>query len=565
MKLIKIEKFPIMALALASGVLAILTPDWRTELQASAYISTGYSADTVVPDFVVPTLLPSCSLNAQPSSVSAGDSVTLTPSCTGTEGYASYSWTGGTCEGATSFSCTVTPSVTTSYSVTATNAIGKGNTASATVIVVSKIRASFTYYTKSASTPLEIDFTASGSSSNSADNLIFSWNFGDGKTGEGTNVQHSYQNAGNYTVNLTVDNGNGQSTTVSSTVIATAATKITQPSTLIAANSFALNNSADKAIPILINDQPLFQILSGLNSENWFEFYAKAGQSYTIDIPGASVGKSINPSLSLYDSAGKLLVNQTNTKGNGQSIQIIWTAPKSDFYRIKVTNSVSNTLKSSTVEQKGEATDYAYQIRVFLTDAPQRGIIKGTILSSCDHRGISGADVSIVGVLNSSTLTDKFGAFSIPVTPGNYYVKAVAAGFREASKSAVLGQDGLTITSIDLLTASTCANVLKPIDPLIQAQQAPVVYDDQQSILFIKDIVVNGQVYYVELTNIGDYRFQISGILPIPGVIHTNYAEYFPLTSIANLPEVFANNSTWKIKLKSDNNSVMSIDSVAPF
>src|SRR5665811_542860 len=58
---------------------------------------------------------PQCTLTAIPAMISAGASSTLTASCS--PAATSFEWSGGTCDGATSSNCTVTPSVTAPYSV----------------------------------------------------------------------------------------------------------------------------------------------------------------------------------------------------------------------------------------------------------------------------------------------------------------------------------------------------------------------------------------------------------------------------------------------------------------
>ena len=45
------------------------------------------------------------------------------------------------------------------------------------------------------------------------DTLTFSINFGDGKTGTGKTVTHSYTTRGQYTATLTVSDGNGSVST----------------------------------------------------------------------------------------------------------------------------------------------------------------------------------------------------------------------------------------------------------------------------------------------------------------------------------------------------------------
>ena len=77
---------------------------------------------------------PVCSLSASPASIFAGGSTTLAASCT--PAATSYVWTGGTCAGNITNSCTVTPAGTASYTVQGSNAAGNGNIASAGVTVV---------------------------------------------------------------------------------------------------------------------------------------------------------------------------------------------------------------------------------------------------------------------------------------------------------------------------------------------------------------------------------------------------------------------------------------------
>ncbi len=77
---------------------------------------------------------PICTLKADPATVSAGASSTLTATCT-PEGLG-YMWTGGTCTGTTGPTCTVTPTAMTTYSVAGVNTNGTGAIASTTVYVI---------------------------------------------------------------------------------------------------------------------------------------------------------------------------------------------------------------------------------------------------------------------------------------------------------------------------------------------------------------------------------------------------------------------------------------------
>lgn len=59
--------------------------------------------------------------------------------------------------------------------------------------------------------PLTVNFSGAGSTDPDGDSLTYSWNFGDGTTGTGLNVQKTYNNAGTYKVVLTVSDGRGGS------------------------------------------------------------------------------------------------------------------------------------------------------------------------------------------------------------------------------------------------------------------------------------------------------------------------------------------------------------------
>ena len=64
-----------------------------------------------------------------------------------------------------------------------------------------------------------VTFTATATDPDSGDVLTYTWEFGDGASGvTGNPVTHTYDAVGNYTVNVTVDDGHGHSRTASLTI-----------------------------------------------------------------------------------------------------------------------------------------------------------------------------------------------------------------------------------------------------------------------------------------------------------------------------------------------------------
>lgn len=77
---------------------------------------------------------PTCTLTASSPSITAGGISLLTASCT--PAATSYAWSANTGFGSTATSGTVSPMLTTTYTVTGSNTLGAGNTATATVTVI---------------------------------------------------------------------------------------------------------------------------------------------------------------------------------------------------------------------------------------------------------------------------------------------------------------------------------------------------------------------------------------------------------------------------------------------
>jgi len=78
--------------------------------------------------------------------------------------------------------------------------------------------ASFTADPTSGEAPLEVSFDASGSYDSNGNITSYDWSFGDGTTGSGETVNHTYDSSANYTAELTVTDNDGASDSNTKTI-----------------------------------------------------------------------------------------------------------------------------------------------------------------------------------------------------------------------------------------------------------------------------------------------------------------------------------------------------------
>lgn len=318
------------------------------------------------------------------------------------------------------------------------------------------------------------------------------------------------------------------------------------------------NNTPEQAVPILVNDSPTHQLLTTVDDVDWYEFYAQAGKRYTIEIPEQTIGAAINPAIQLYDASGNALTSLITRSTLSMGIHISGTAPASGLFRIKVSN-------QGAFARTSDAGDFAYQIRVYLTDAPQQGLIKGKVINSCTQTGINKAEViALLGIgVSDSTLTHKTGEFGLLLNPDTYQLKSQAANFVESGQ--MVAVDQLDNNEVQLLQAPhvACQDYVKPSsDPWLEEQRAVAVYSAADGLLIVRDVWSGDYVYYAELQNIGDFRFQLIRALRIPGTIHSQPADYNYTPMIANLPSVFALGKTWKVVMKNQGDWLFTLEKV---
>ena len=149
---------------------------------------------------VTVTLMTGLTVNITPSvdNICEGESTTLTASSPGSG--VGYSWD----TGASSASIIVSPTATTTYSITGTDATGCSGTVSAIVNVEPMPLAGFTAGPLTGCDPTVVNFT----DQSSGNITIWDWEFGDGGISGLQNPSHTY-GAGTYSVTLTVTTAAG--------------------------------------------------------------------------------------------------------------------------------------------------------------------------------------------------------------------------------------------------------------------------------------------------------------------------------------------------------------------
>jgi uncharacterized protein (TIGR02145 family) len=162
--------------------------------------------------------------------------------------------------------------------------------------------AAFTGSPTSGTAPLTVNFTDQSLNNPTS----WQWNFGDGNTSTLQNTQHTYQNAGNYTVELTATNDHGSNTEVKT-------------------NFIQVNASGEPPDPEFVGSPT-----SGTAplTVNFTDQSANSPTSWAWDFGDGTTSTQRNPSKT-YQNAGTYTVKLTATNGHGSD-----TETKNDYINV---------------------------------------------------------------------------------------------------------------------------------------------------------------------------------------------------------------------------------------
>ncbi|WP_271783542.1 PKD domain-containing protein [Aquimarina algiphila] len=176
--------------------------------------------------------------------------------------------------------------------------------------------------------PLEVAFDASGSVDPSNNVLSYSWDFGDGNTGVGEKITHTFGAIGQYNVVLTVDNGQGGTSTDTEVITVTEEPAVSDISVEYrdGGNGNASDNMINPHLRIVNNgNEPLaysditirYWFTSENNSDlNFWCDWAQLGTNSVIGTFGQANGMDYLE-ISFNSAAGNLL--GSNNSGDIQS------------------------------------------------------------------------------------------------------------------------------------------------------------------------------------------------------------------------------------------------------
>ena len=223
-----------------------------------------------------------------------GETIHLTANSNGQSG-ATFSWTGpggftSTQQNPTRTNCTMAMSGTYTCTITVGS---QTNNATTEVVVNPQPTANFNFTSVCKGTPTQ--FTNTSTNNPSGQPMTYQWNFGDGGTSTEQNPSHTYAQAGNYTVQLTVRNPNGTCSSQKQQTVpvyaAPTASATAQPTTVMYGGSSQLSASAGVGGQFNFQWVPADKVLNP-NSQNTMTVGLQETTTFTVTITNPQGGCS---------------------------------------------------------------------------------------------------------------------------------------------------------------------------------------------------------------------------------------------------------------------------------
>ena len=201
-------------------------------------------------------------------------------------------------------------------------------------------------------------FNASATSDNvdTAADLTFVWDFGDGSNGTGMNVSHMYTAIGSYDVNLTVTDTAGNSNTLTKTIVVRAANR---PDLSIVSVNFE---------PAQFEQGSTGKILVNITNNGEANASSITVTAYTVDIDGNEKEIGSTTTITVNGSTiGQLEVGKIATA------EIDWKPSETGNFTIKIVVSTPNEVSAT-------ATNNAYSDVISVTPSSMQTILTWVVL-----------------------------------------------------------------------------------------------------------------------------------------------------------------------------------------
>jgi PKD repeat protein len=210
---------------------------------------------------------------------------------------ASYSWTGpagfnSNQQNPTRPNCTLNMAGT--YTCTITVGSQTNSATTEAVVIYPDPTSNFTFTSVCKGTPTQ--FTSTATTNPSGQTIqSYQWNFGDGQTGSGQSVTHTYAQAGNYQVTHTVSTGNGHCTDQKTQTVpvyaAPVASATAQPSTVIYGGTATLTASAGTTGSFNFHWEPANMVVNP-DAQTTQTVPLQATQTFTVTVTNPQGGCS---------------------------------------------------------------------------------------------------------------------------------------------------------------------------------------------------------------------------------------------------------------------------------
>ncbi len=210
---------------------------------------------------------------------------------------ATYSWTGpagfnSNQQNPTRPNCTLNMAGT--YTCTITVGSQTNSATTEAVVIYPDPTSNFTFTSVCKGTPTQ--FTSTATTNPSGQTIqSYQWNFGDGQTGSGQSVTHTYAQAGNYQVTHTVSTGNGHCTDQKTQTVpvyaAPVASATAQPSTVIYGGTATLTASAGTTGSFNFHWEPANMVVNP-DAQTTQTVPLQATQTFTVTVTNPQGGCS---------------------------------------------------------------------------------------------------------------------------------------------------------------------------------------------------------------------------------------------------------------------------------